>query len=425
MTKSNDTSVKKRRSRGGCISCKQLRIKCNEGKPICEYCSYTRRKCEYPVLKPLKKDVKSRKIPRKPTTYLASPTISSNSVSPSSTTSSQDYEVIENFEVEPPYHYDELTRDLVLTQSTSMLGISKFELRLLQFFDQECIHMFSYGINEDIKNAWKYKVPYLFLESDLVRKSIFSLSAMTLSSSIDLNWMQAIDAIDDEKSLTGMYNVNPNDPNSMFMETAKYFMKVIEATRSIIDPTEQKLNFEDPLVAKELAVSSILTFTYLGIHPQRIVPLIDFSKESSDLIQIARGIRTTMLNVLPIIMKSDIAGILLFRNRQTMENPSYKICSYPIIVELKKGVENLETDEVSSFQSEKMTILKETIQTLMQEMCACKFFKIPLPLFRFLMLLSDDFRDLLYAKDPFALRVLFVYVTLCSIANFKFYHDKN
>lgn len=36
------------KSRQGCLSCKKLRIKCDEAKPKCEYCQSTNRVCEYP-----------------------------------------------------------------------------------------------------------------------------------------------------------------------------------------------------------------------------------------------------------------------------------------------------------------------------------------------------------------------------------------
>lgn len=40
--------ITKRRSRKGCINCKRLKIKCNEGKPSCEYCLDRRKECIYP-----------------------------------------------------------------------------------------------------------------------------------------------------------------------------------------------------------------------------------------------------------------------------------------------------------------------------------------------------------------------------------------
>lgn len=37
------------KSRRGCLSCKKLRIKCDESRPKCEYCASTNKVCEYPA----------------------------------------------------------------------------------------------------------------------------------------------------------------------------------------------------------------------------------------------------------------------------------------------------------------------------------------------------------------------------------------
>lgn len=36
-----------KKSRKGCLSCKKLRIKCDEARPVCEYCASTNKVCEY------------------------------------------------------------------------------------------------------------------------------------------------------------------------------------------------------------------------------------------------------------------------------------------------------------------------------------------------------------------------------------------
>ena len=142
----------------------------------------------------------------------STPHSSTTAISPISSSSTSDKLnnlYVSNNEVPDinPYHYDKLSRDLVLTNSTSMLGITRFELRLLQFLIKS-VSIFSFGVNKNIHNTWKYKVPYLFLESELVRKSMFALSAMGLLTTLDLDELQSIDADEDEKSLVNIYNTN-------------------------------------------------------------------------------------------------------------------------------------------------------------------------------------------------------------------------
>lgn len=420
------TKEKKRRSRGGCISCKHLRIKCSEDKPTCEYCYHTKRKCVYPTPKPLKKDSKKASVSKRNNLELSS----SSSRSSSAWSSQLDYELIKNLdkdEYEPALH-EELTRDLVLTQASSMLGISRFELRLLQFFDQECITLLSFGVNKGIEKAWRYGVPGLFLESELTRLAMFSFAAMTLTLGIDLNMVQGLDAAEDERSLAHMYNINLDDPNNIYTKTTEYFMDTIGRTKNLIalsDLDDNSQNFQDPKVAKELTVSSVLVFSYLALDPDRLIPLIDFTRESTDLVQVAKGIRHTIMRCTPIVQNSDIGGILFFKALGKIDQPDLKLCEYPVIASLRDELYSLETDELSTDIIQEDNVLEESINGLMTSIWGCEIYKFPVPLFRYLMIISDEFRELLYKKHMFAIRIIYIYSALNAVAGFYFYRDRN
>lgn len=363
-----------------------------------------------------------------PTTYATTTAISP--ISLTSTSNKLNNLYVSNNEAPDihPYNYDKLSRDLVLTNSTSMLGITKFELRLLQFFDQECINFFSFGVNKSIHNTWKYKVPYLFLESELVRKSMFALSAMGLLTTLDLDVLQSIDADGDDESLVNIYNTNVGELDNIFENTTKYFMETISKTKHIIGSTEDNsdsTSFDNPKTAKELLVSSILVFSYLGVHPHRLLPLIDFTREQTDLIQISKGVRYTIMSCAPTILKSDMSALLFFRGIEKMQTPTFEQCQYPIIQDLRNDVDEFSDGEVGLEVSEELSIIRDVIARLMMCINGCKFFKFPIPLFRFLMLFDDRFRDFLYSKHRLALRILYVYSALCSISRFQFYDECN
>ena len=327
-----------------------------------------------------------------------------------------------------PALHEELTRDLVLTQTSSMLGLSRFELRLLKFFDQECIPLLSFGVHKGVENAWRYGVPGLFLESELTRLAIFAFSAMTLSMGIDLNLVQGLDVHEDERSLARVCNINLDDPNNIFTKTTEYFMETIKKTRHLIAPSEQDYSypdFQNPKVAKELTTSSILIFTYLALDPDRLLELIDFTRKSTDLVQVAKGIRHTIVNCAPLIHNSEIGGILFFRAIGQLDQPTLKLCEYPMIVILREELNKLVTDEVSSDISQEYSILEQSINGLVVSIWGCELYKFPVPLFRYLMIISDEFRELLYRKHDFAIRILYIYCALNAVAGFYFYRDRN
>ncbi|KAK6890583.1 hypothetical protein K4I79_000395 [Candida tropicalis] len=315
----------------------------------------------------------------------------------------------------------ELARELVLTQSTRILGISKFELRLLRFFDERCIELFTYGKDQAVHKMMKEQVRYLFLQSDLVRKSIFCLSAMALSSIVDLEVAQKIDILEDERSLRHVYSINERDPNSLYCKNLEYFIGAITCTRKLLEAhTQNSFKAENPYnfdVAKQLTISSILIFCYMGITPHKLVPIIDFSKESPDMIQVAKGMREAVEAWFPEVFQSEVGPILRHQPMMNSQTPTLKTCTYPIIVNLKRGLqEYYSANEISSDISEEIEYLEEAINLLLVCIYSCKSLELPSPIYRFLFLLSDGIRDLLYKKHKYALRILFIYSALCAIA---------
>lgn len=49
-----------KKSRNRCLSCKKLKIKCDEAKPKCEYCEHTKRECIYPDPSTIKRGRKAK-----------------------------------------------------------------------------------------------------------------------------------------------------------------------------------------------------------------------------------------------------------------------------------------------------------------------------------------------------------------------------
>ena len=399
---------------------------------------------------------------------------------------------------------DHLTRNFVLTQASNILGILRFELRLLKFFDEACVPLFSYEVNDGIHNAWKYKVPPLFLESDLVRRSMFSFAAMGLSATMDLNLLQLGDNyeygedqarllqaestlqqnshpnkfprwIQDIGSNIEVYDFDTDCKLNMFLLTTKYFLDALSKSQEKIgQAASQKYGFEDPFIAKELTVSSILIFSFLGIQPNRLIKLINFetngkcksnSKDNfecesepnndpqveprdnpedepePDMIKVSIGVRETIISCSSTVLQTDLCGLLFFRASFEVGCPSLKECRYPVIRDLVMHLyefdevsefgtldelnESRNVDEFDSETALELEALKGAITSLMLGMYGTLYHKFPIPLFRFLMVIKDDFQSLLYNKHPYALRILFVYSCLNSFARFQMYNDHN
>ncbi|EGW30823.1 uncharacterized protein SPAPADRAFT_52021 [Spathaspora passalidarum NRRL Y-27907] len=371
-----------KRSRNGCLSCKRLRIKCNEAHPCCEYCVHTNRECVYPPPGPIKGSTSS--------SASSTPGSSrSRSKSPRVTASSEPIVILNP------------TKDLVLTQTTSQMDISAFELRLLHFFNHRCIDFFSFGVNS--RNTWKFKVPKLLPGSDLVQQSIYSFSGMTLLSEFELTG-----------NMDSMALLPYDIKDKLFEKTLSYFNKTLAQNRErvvSINGNEEK--------AKEVLISSILMLAFLGVHPYKLLPLISFDRSKPDLLTISRGIRTILTQTLPVILNTDLRELMVFKDAIANLAPSIQEATYPLIIQL---LEDLDTTELPE---DERKICRDAIQGLNEALFACMYFKFPIPLFRWAIVIPDAYRDLLYEHHEFAMRLLYVFSCLCLIFQFFMSKEKN
>ncbi|RLV93253.1 hypothetical protein JA1_002577 [Spathaspora sp. JA1] len=371
------TTRTKRRSRNGCLSCKRLKIKCDEAKPSCEYCAHTNRECIYPI-----PGIRGSQLSP---TREASRSTSPISVSP------------EAIEIVNP------SQDLPLIQTTSLLNVTPFELRLLNYFDHRCIDFFSFGVHSKVHNTWKLKVPQLFTSSDLVKQSIYSFSGMSLLTEMELAGNV------DGTAMAPLYDIK----SRLFEKTLTYFMNTLYQSRTWL--TEMRTENEEKM--KEMVISSFLMFAFLGVHPYKLLPVISFDKSQTDLVSISRGIREIIKVSTPIILKSNLRELFIIKDLPAL--PSMDSTSYPIIDQLLQDLTKAE------LPYDERTTIQKAIQDLHDAMYAMMHFKYPIPFFRWIIILPDPYRDLLYQKHEFSIRLLYVFSSLCLIYHFHMLKESN
>ncbi|CAD1813610.1 unnamed protein product [Candida parapsilosis] len=427
-----------------------MKIKCNEGKPSCENCVQTQRICVY-VAPPKPTLPRARKRASRPVNLK---TTSVNRVSsikkldaPGDTKSPSFITVSSNKEKllerilcrsprnpTPPNYADYLARSLVLNSSSTMLGLSRFELRLLKFFDTQGVYMLSFGVNEGVHNAWKYKVPQLFMESELVRQSVFAFATVALSDNIPIPEVQSLDMEDASDKLAIQQKTRESDSatvDNMYLQTMSHFLDTLAKAQERNRQVGLSNSFEDPFTAMELKVSSTLIFALLGIQPYGFIKLINFNRdnEETDLVTFAKSTRDITLNWASTLLQSKIGGLLYLRINENTQSPRSKECNYPIIKYLLQQLyqfqDSTNEDKVANEISQLYQTLQLTLDCLTKALFSCQYYRFPLPLFRFLSVVPDEFRTLLYAKHPFALKVLYIYASLCFVARFQMFKQYN
>lgn len=398
-------------------------FKCNEDKPKCEYCLHTGRDCEYPEVV-----VRQR-----------SPAAKSEVPSPRVQT--------------------------ILNANWHNLRISKFEYRLLHFFQSACVPLFSFNVNMEIDHVWRTHVPKLWQSSSLVRQSIFLFSALNLwplcnnSEKLDLleigpdalydyldydssqstltKLLGDVSLYDSSDSNKTMQKVDKSE--NLFTKTTKYFMNSLAETSQVLSKAETFLTggqenevtsslSNDKLVFKsaELVISGILIFSFLGLHPHRLVPLIHFpdereGEELADLLGICTGIYETIKTSSSHMLCSEFRGIFVNSEDEVVLGQDHQSC--PIVNKLRSKLDewillNGYDTSFNAVSSEEINVFKRSINVL--EICLhrCIHQNYPIPLFRWLLATECSFGELSRSKNQFALKLLYYYASMCIICRF-------
>ncbi|KAK6462075.1 hypothetical protein DFJ63DRAFT_313224 [Scheffersomyces coipomensis] len=410
------------RTRGGCLSCKKLRIKCDRSKPKCEYCSHTRRNCIYPIpdfidsqyTQILEHEPQESKLTYTKSTDLTRVRVNNR---------------VQSYQSDFHDQY-------ILNKATSQLGISKFELRLLDFFNNYCIYGFSYEPNDRIHLIWKNIIPPLMTQSELIRNSIYAYACLNLFPLCD-DLIRARTDDDSESELKfGATNGTISFPNNkkqnllvdsgdLLIRTANYFTNTISGKQRLVDKFQNTKNEDDySELASEFMISSIMIFSFLATHHHKLMPLVSFDKSESDLISVCLGIRNVISTFGLIIQYSVFNRIFIFELE--LKIPSVKESDIPIIIRLRQDLESeYESKDLSTSISNEYNNLYQILETLQISIFKSIAYSYPVPLYRWILLLTNEYLELVYDKCPFALRLLYVFSSLSTLSKLQVYDDSN
>ncbi|KAK6462077.1 hypothetical protein DFJ63DRAFT_141186 [Scheffersomyces coipomensis] len=370
------------RSRGACFSCKRLRIKCDQMRPRCEYCTHTNRECEYSNLTTI--------------------------------------------EFKPSYHKE---KSVTIYQSntpvqhnlnnvTTQLGITKFELKLLNFFHNYCLTDITNGVSNSTQSLWMTQVPPLFTESKLIRNSIFSLASLNLYPlSRDLN--------ENKSAPFRADNLLP-ESNELFIQASKYFSNTLLGKNELINKLSNENYATQELhtkvvLATELSVSSMIIALFLSMHSHRILPLICFDRSEPDYVSICKGLYSSIISFQSTFAYNVFREVLEYHF--IIKVPPFKETPFPILVALRQDLELEYLDkDLSTSTTEEFNTMYEGLEVLHSCIYKSRMDGYSVPLLKWLSLLTTQFYDLIYSKNFYSLRIL--YVCACLVTMFKFQNYK-
>ncbi|KAJ8140104.1 hypothetical protein OY671_006703 [Metschnikowia pulcherrima] len=448
-------------SRKGCFSCKKLKIKCDEARPSCEYCSHTGRQCVYrdqsvdskivnlsdrneKALEQtgfMKKSVTRKELPN---VFLAHVNTSLASTPDSWEASINGHDFDADFDKIRENSHEEAARHVLsprpYNSASTQLHMTRFELRLLRFFHDQCIPYITFNANKKTDHIWRNVFPRYFASSDLVRQSTYAMACLNLWPVTNL---PTILASDNSKCtfhispLETSQRKNPfqhvfddlsvfdNNRESIFSLTTSYFLSTLQASQTYVGETRQKSLTCDDLAT--LSFSSSMIFAYAGVHPHCVLPLIDHDSEyPADFIGFFASMRKVFLTSAPGLREQFIDTLMEY-SFLTPTAASEKIGFVEVFRAQLQAYyfANTKFSEIGAKICAENDILQKTLVLLECSYLAALREGHPTPLFKFLALLDENFIDLARARNLFALRILFAFSCICLYCQFYLSFDEN
>lgn len=377
----NDPPTAKRRNRtrkNRCLSCKRLKIKCNEVRPKCEYCEHTNRECIY----------------------------------------------VDNYpsdDIHDPNSYEAVVwhKQRPLNSPLRHIGISNFECRLLKYFHE--VYLVPGEMKQPpLRNLWQVQVPRLFHESPLVRSSIFSLCSLNLWNLFDLSsWIYESC---EQSTLKYMTFCNLQDlqsiPNvSEFLreKTIDYYSETLRDTSKLIHElsTEQKV-LTTINEAAEVVISGILLFSFFALQTHQLLPFVSHDSSQPDLLSMCSGMKESMVKAFPLLYNSQFSALFY---KDEVLSPPPNPGSYPFVKYLLAKLEEYHNEAmVTTAQYENLLQALNMFKVLMFSSIEQNF---PLPLYKWIFLVKNDLYD--YVKRErlfFAIKLVYAYTCMNMICKF-------
>lgn len=382
-----------------CLSCRKLKIKCDEARPKCEYCEHTGRECIY-------LDSRRKSVPRSNATKKNKNRDLITQTSPSGLWFNQ----------------------MCLNSTARHLNMSQLELRLLDYFQG---HYIESRDTSPLRKIWTIEVPKLWQLSDIVRQSIYSLSAMHLWAVCDMTPIMQKDIThSDQKKASFLKDINNEvlgiHPGLLkaflYDKTGEYFTNCLNRTNELMNlVAEQNCTVTSKFQAAEILISGILLYSFLTQQPHLIVPLLADNPASPDVISICKGMKTSIYYGFETLRDSPYGEFII----SIFERPAItEKDKYPLVEYLRDQFESYR--QSNSLLHDQSKILTEAIDLLEVGFYRALRVGNAYPIYRWQFLVDIKFHDLVKIdKNYFAIKLMFFYAALCLICKYRIDRNRN
>lgn len=363
------------RSRNGCISCKKLKIKCDEEKPKCDYCIQTNRLCIYIKNPPIKLIKKTK--------------------------------IINDF-------FNNKTIEK-LNSMTCQMNVSKFELQLIKYYLDFGPSFFSFNVDEKNLKFWSVQIPKLWSESELIKTCIYTVSCTRILANYNYGdgSVQHV-YYDDDSNLD--QKGKPTRVNLFSVEERN-----INKTNELINKLASKISLKDPntiedlcgqiLIAKKIIGASIAIFP--GNNNQNIKDL-----NSLTILKVLNSHHDFFKSLEPYLSILETT-----KYKYTCDPEQLNVEGYNYEFKFTQHLRNYIIEKLEPLDPLQIPFF-EAISILEKGFKRAIVYKYPTPLFKLFVELSTqnyEFIQLLKSKNHIALKIIFYPICVLAMFDYKLY----
>lgn len=324
------------------------------------------------------------------------------------------------------------TYHMLLNSCATHLDILRFELRALRFFNDICISLITFGVNKRHDYVWRNVIPKYFKSKDLVRRSMLAYGSLGLwmvsnlqndlnGDCEDLTALELRDrGVGDLNSVfTDWQLFDVGEESNVFLRTATLYDETLEASnRALLMMQSAEFSYLDEAAQMETTVGMILAssllYGFLGSHPFRMVPLVNFvsgDPNSTDVLHIVVGLKNLVRDLLDKIRRTDV-GDLFHTDELFITFPT----TIPLVDDLREQLmgyyQAIDFLDINDQVTNEIRILTEALEIFERSFHLGIKFNYPVQLFRWILAAPIEFSGLVRQRNYFALRLLYVFCCL-------------
>lgn len=287
------------------------------------------------------------------------------------------------------------------------LGVLELDLKLLHYFSVWGFENYKMGKDPDLRVIWE-KLPEMMITLDLVKRSVVSYLGMLL---LKEQYPEFMDQIADCKDA----GTDETSPQYLYV----YLTRQFESLMSDIAQLVESIHTRDPTNAEatELIVGSKFMLMYIGSHPNRILPLVNFAERLGDYLQLIQGSRDTQYQLAPLLCNT-VYRMFIFDDR-------IQECDIPILPTYEKFLLELDDPMVEVDGDDVVDAIRNAILSFNNQVYRTARYENQVPLYQILLYCTPNFFQAVYDQNLMALRLINLYSAFVLLTGCYFNRHTN